>query len=256
MNTLQLIEGPFGIRMKDATALAVESLLKTLPKECREVLRKAAVPESTEFLFGERADISLVSAETVDRDGDVVIAKGMNLEFFRQNPVVTLAHKYDELPVGRAQWIKAVVRGIKAKTIYSKTPDEWQGPYLPEAVWQMTREGILRGKSIGFLPTKLRPPTSKESGVWKDVQAVIESAVLLEYAVAPVPCNQDALVEAVAKGYADEATLKRLGLSIERPKEIRRHFDRHAATIKALANIDADRIAEAVLRRIMDRGKV
>jgi hypothetical protein len=256
MNTTQLIEGPFGIRMKDATALAVESLLKTLPRECREVRRKSAVPESTEFVPGERADISLVSAETVDRDGDIVMAKGMNLEFFRQNPVVTLAHKYDELPVGRAQWIKAVVGGIKAKTVYSQKPDNWQGPYIPDAVWQMTREGILRGKSVGFLPTKLRPPTSKESGMWKDVRAVIESAVLLEYAVAPIPCNQDALVEAVAKGYADEATLKRMGLSFQRPKEIRRHFNRHAATIKAIARIDADRIAEEVLRRIKDRGRV
>lgn len=255
MKNTSLVDGPFGIRMKDSTALAVESLLKTLPQECRTLRKKSSLPES-EFIPGERADISLVSAETVDRDGDVVIAKGMQLDYFRANPIVTLAHKYDELPVGRAQWIKAVLGGIKAKTIYSQKPDDWQGPYIPDAVWQMTKEGILRGKSVGFLPTKLRPPTSKESAIWKDANIVIESAVLLEYAVAPIPCNQDALVEAVAKGYADEATLKRLGLSITKPTQIRHHFDRTKATVKALANIDTDRIVEMVLQRIKDRGKV
>lgn len=254
MKTTPLVDGPFGIKMKDSTALAVESLLKTLPKECQTLRQKSTLPDS-EFVPGERADVSLVSAETVDRDGDVVLAKGMNLDYFRANPIVTLAHKYDELPVGRAQWIKAVVAGIKAKTIYATRPDEWQGPWLPDAVWQMTKEGILRGKSIGFLPTKMRPPSSKEAGMWKDANVIIESAVLLEYAVAPIPCNQDALVEAVAKGYADEATLKRLGLTFE-PKKIKSHFDRHAATIKALANIDVDMIVEDVLRRIKDRGRV
>lgn len=255
MKNTALVDGPFGIKMKDSTALAVDALLKTLPKECQTLKKKSTLPDS-EFVPGERADISLVSAETVDRDGDVVLAKGMQLDYFRANPVVTLAHDYSGLPVGRCQWIKPVVAGIKAKTIYATRPDEWQGPWIPDAVWQMTKEGILRGKSIGFLPTKLRPPTSKETAIWKDCNVIIESAVLLEYAVAPIPCNQDALVEAIAKGYADEATLKRLGLSITKPTKIKAHFNRHAATIKALANVNVDRIVEEVLQRIKDRGRV
>jgi hypothetical protein len=75
---------------------------------------------------------------------------------------------------------------------------------------------------------------------------------LLEYAVAPIPVNQDALVEAVAKGYADEATLKRLGLPVpKRRSEI-------SLLVKALANIrlDPNKIAAQVLHKLANRGRV
>ncbi len=244
-----LVEGAFGIKMKEETARSLDSLLKTLPKECRSLKRKSSVPETTELQKGERADVSLVSVESIDREGEVVVAKGVALDYFQKNPVVTFAHRYDELPVGKAQWVKAVPGGIKAKTIYSEATE------TARAVWQMTQEGILKGKSIGFIPTKMRPPSAEEAH-WKNANAVIESSVLLEYAVAPIPVNADALVEAIAKGYADEAILMKLGLMRQKPRA--KKVDEVTVFLKALEKIriDPEKIAARIIEGYKNRGKV
>lgn len=256
----KLVEGPLGFPLADPIAKAVDALLKRLPKEC--TYRKASyAPEAVEFVQGERADISMVSAESMDRDGEIVLAKGVDLTLFRQAPIVTFAHKYDELPVGKCQWIKEVVGGLKAKTLYSTRPDDWQGPWLPDAIFALTQQGVLKGKSIGFLPTYIRSPTQEEVGrnpQWKNARAVIESCVLLEYAVAPIPVNQDALVEAVAKGAADRASLERLGLAL--PKSTTRSkptskLEAHRKTLEKIT-LDPDRIAGIVTTILSGRGQV
>jgi hypothetical protein len=249
-------EGPLGFPMPDALAKSLEQLIKTLPKDSAYSYRKGT-GQAVELVKGEKADISLVSTDCIDRDGEVVLPKGVDLSYFQKNPIVTFAHKYDELPVGKAQWIRQVEGGIKAKTVYTDAHD------LARACWQMTAEGILKGKSIGFLPTKIRPPNGEEPE-WKNASAVIESAVLLEYAVAPIPVCPEALVEAVAKGYADEALLTKLGLKLPtkpakksaRPRkagpDILTLFLKQLQTIR----IDPNRIADEVFRRIAERGRV
>jgi hypothetical protein len=58
------------------------------------------------------------------------------------------------------------------------------------------------GKSIGFLPLSIREATSEEKQRRPELAGVpiIDKAAGLEYAVAPVPCNPEAQMEAVAKG--------------------------------------------------------
>lgn len=258
----KLIEGPFGLKMKDDQAKTLDALLKTLPKECRTLRRKSGLPASFDLSPGERADVSMVSVESIDRDGDVVLAKGCDLKFFQENPVVTMAHKYDELPVGKAAWIKQVPGGIMAKTIYASRPEGWEGPWLPDACYSLTREGILRGKSIGFIPTRIRPP-SKDEPQFKNAAGVIETSILLEYAVAPIPVNQDALVMAVAKGIADAATLQKLGLKVPATKKAvrkrsQRILDENEIIMKALEaiKIDPEEIIRQVIHNLRQRGRV
>jgi len=255
----KLIEGPLGFPMPEILAREVEALLKSLPKDSAYRYRKAAgIPAAVEFVKGEKADISLVSSDAIDRDGEVVLPKGLELTYFQKNPIVTFAHRYDELPVGKAQWIRKVEGGIKAKTVYTDAHE------MARACWQMTQEGILKGKSIGFLPTRIRPPTGdelKSRPELKNANAIIETAVLLEYAVAPIPVNQDALVEAVAKGYADEEMLKRMGLKVSRhtsTKAVKDQVDLTATLLDALAGISIDpaRIADLVMKRMKERGRV
>lgn len=200
-----------GIPLKESIAKQVDHLVKTLPKELR-YKRQGVVAESSELIKGERASIALVSVETTDREGEVVLSKGLNTELFVRNPIVCWAHKYDIPPVGKCDWIKKISRAWKAKTTYSDSSE------LSRTVWKLTQEGILKGFSIGFLPTKIRSPTQSELAQWKNCERVIESGVLLEYSVAPIPVCQDALVEAVAKGRADTKTLNQLGFTIPKPK--------------------------------------
>lgn len=231
-------------------AREVDRLTKTLPKNCR-YKRVGTVTTKTDFVSGERADVSLVSVESVDRDKEVVLAGGMQLEVFRKNPIVTFAHKYDDLPVGSCQWIKTVPGGLLAKTVYSKKPEGWEGNWFVDAVYSMIQEGVIRGKSVGFLPLKIRGVTSDEISAhpeWEQASAVIEEASLIEYAIAPVPVNQDALVQSVAKGLTDKATLARLGLKLPsvrkavkkkaKPVDLVAEFAKHLEAIK----INPDRI--------------
>ena len=98
-------------------------LLKTLPKTKDYEYRKTLVGRPpTELNPGERSDVSWISTESMDRMGEVVLAKGMNDAQFQQNPLVTLGHAYWMPPVGKSLWRKRVkdgdLAGIKAKTQY------------------------------------------------------------------------------------------------------------------------------------------
>ena len=48
----------------------------------------------------------VVSTEAKDRDGDIIEAKGWELDNYRNNPVVLFAHKYNEPAVAKALTIE------------------------------------------------------------------------------------------------------------------------------------------------------
>jgi hypothetical protein len=209
-------EGPLGFPMTDESARRLEGLLRCQPSGSEwQYQRGFAADAAFEFVAGERADVSVITSAAVDRDFEVVLPEGVALEQFRKNPVVTFAHRYDILPVGRALWIKLVEQAIKAKTRYASRPAAWPGEWLPDAVWHMVQAGDLRGKSIGFLPLDGHPPTAEEIRTRPDlarVRWIYTRSLLLEYAVAPVQSNPEALVEAVAKGMISTEVCRRLGL--------------------------------------------
>ncbi len=207
-------EGPFGLPMKDAQAQALEAIIKTLPQPSEP---KFIVSEKapTELLPGERADVSWISTEDVDRDMEIVIAKGMDDSHFKLNPIVTLQHCYSLPPVGKSVWRKRYkdgnMVGIKAKTQYPKRPDSWKdADWPPDTTFTLIQSGLLLGKSIGFLPTKAHAPTDDEitallatrhsSLTTTPVRRIIDEWLLLEYACVYLPCQQNAVVEAVSKG--------------------------------------------------------
>jgi hypothetical protein len=78
---------------------------------------------------------------------------------------------------------------------------------------------LLRGKSIGFLPTKVHVPEAKEIDKygWKDVGLVIDEWLLLEYACTFLPAQQNALVEAVGKSSValPDEFIQAMGLSAD-----------------------------------------
>ena len=221
---MTLTEGPLGFPMPDKTARAVDALLRTLPKTKDYEYRKAlASRPPTELNPGERSDVSWISTESVDRMGEVVLARGMNDAQFQHNPLVTLGHAYWMPPVGKSLWRKRVkdgeLVGVKAKTVYPPRPEAWPAgdEWPPDKVFALVQAGLLQGKSIGFLPTRIHVPDTKEATErgWGDgVGLVIDEWLLLEYACVFLPANQDALVEAVSKGAValDAALLKALGL--------------------------------------------
>jgi len=200
--------GPLGFPMLDRQARALDMLLKTLPGGKEHAYRKAvAAPAPTELNPGERSDVSWISTESVDRSNEVVIARGMNDTQFAANPLVTLQHSYWCPPVGKSLWRKRVKdgerTGIKAKTVYPPRPTTWPAdkPWQPDQALALVQSGLMNGKSIGFLPTRVHVPDQREreKNGWEAVELVIDEWLLLEYACVFMPCNQDALVDQVSK---------------------------------------------------------
>jgi hypothetical protein len=209
LNEYGTTEGPLGFPMTDKQARALDLLLKSLPQGKDYQYRKAVLARApTELNPGERSDVSWISTESVDRANEVVIAKGMNDSQFAQNPLVTLGHSYALPPVGKSLWRKRVkdgsLTGIKAKTVYPPRPADWaeSQPWNPDQVFALIQAGLMNGKSIGFLPTRVHIPDDDErkKNGWEKVTLVIDEWLLLEYAAVFMPCNQNALVEQVSKG--------------------------------------------------------
>lgn len=220
-------EGPLGFPMPDRAAQALDAILKTLPRTDEFAYRKIVSEKSlTELSPGERADVSWISTEDPDRMHEVVLARGMDDSQFKLNPIVTLQHAYHLPPVGKSLWRKAVKdgtrRGIKAKTQYPARPRDWPEDAWPaDVAFSLVQTDLLRGKSIGFLPTKVHSPTEREKEQlgWSKVQLVIDEWILLEYACCFLPCQQNAVVEAVSKSLAiPDDFLRGMGLD---PTQIR-----------------------------------
>jgi hypothetical protein len=199
-------EGPLGFPMSDKAARELDALLRTLPD--RDYRRAVVEKATTELSPGERADVSWISTESQDRQGEIVLAGGMDDTHFKHNPIVTLGHRYDLAPIGRSLWRRKVrdgqMRGIKAKTQYPPRPADWPDDvWAPDAAFGLVQTGLMTGKSIGFLTLKAHAPNDHEIAqkpLLKDVSRIVDEWLLLEYACTWLPVNQDAVVEAVSKG--------------------------------------------------------
>lgn len=214
----------FGVPTTSDNARQWEARQKELEQEGLGFRRlhvvKAATPEV--FDEGEQADISIINDLTLDRDSEIVLPSGGDAKQFTSNPVITLNHNYNDLPVGRAAWVKQEPKGKKAerwkmKTLYAKRPDDWEGLWKPEEVFALVKGGYLPGKSIGFIAESRRQPTQKEIDIRPELvqcRGIIDRWTLIEVAVATVPCNPSALVEATSKGLVRKAVLDTLGITL------------------------------------------
>jgi hypothetical protein len=256
-------EGPFGFPMPDRACRAVDALLRRLPQTSDHAYRHALVPGGpTELSPGERADVSWISTESVDRAGEVILARGMDDRQFQLNPLVTLGHDYDLPPAGRSLWRRRArdgeLVGVKAKTQYPPRPASWPAgePWLPDQVFTLVQAGLLRGKSIGFLPLRVHAPDREEAkrhGWGENVRLVVEEWLLLEYACVSLPANQHALVEVVSKGERPLPAELRRALGLGRAPaaaDVERAVARVAA---ALPGLVGRAVAEAIERA---RGRI
>lgn len=257
------VEGPLGFPMSDRAAQTLDTLLKALPRTPDHSYRHLVVTKApTEINPGERSDVSWISSESPDRTREVVVAKGMDDSQFQGNPIVTLGHAYYLPPVGKSLWRKRVRDGarvgIKAKTVYPARPATWpeQDAWPPDQVFALIQAGLLQGKSIGFLPTKVHTPDSKEvqkNGWGDNVGLVIDEWMLLEYACVFLPANQDALVESVSKGNlaltAD--VMQALGVNMrteERIVPFTSLDEIRKAVLACIAAIDFEALAEKTIK--------
>lgn len=126
---------------------------------------------------GEAGTFEVVaSTESVDRQGEIVMQDGIDINNYMLNPVILFGHDYWSLPIGKAIEIvrqagKTVVRGVFASA---------EANPLAQQVRKLYEEGILKAVSIGFIPLEYNGNQ-------------ITKSELLELSFVPVPANPEAL---------------------------------------------------------------
>lgn len=194
--------GPLNTPMSDEFARKQEELLET-GEYTHVTLTKTNSFEA--FMEHEKADISIISDESVDKDGDVIDQKTIDFDAlgFKKNPIVSYNHNYDIPPVGKSLWQKTRAGQTKAKTQYIDRPEtlpssvEW----FPDSIFHMIKSGVMRAKSIGGL-VKFRSPTQEDfdkNPSWQGAKRISEKALIYEYCVCPLGINTNAIVEMVSK---------------------------------------------------------
>lgn len=156
-----------------------------------EMVRKQFITKIEETNEENRTITFVLSTENVDRDGDVIRADGWILDNYLKNPVVLFAHKYDSLPVARAEKVWVENGSLKAT---AKFATEKENP-LAENVYQLYKNGYMNAVSVGFIPIEYE---EKGEGYEYSKQE------LLEFSCVPVPANPEALISLAVKGMKKE----------------------------------------------------
>lgn len=156
----------------------------------------------------DRSVVASISSISVDRDGDVLIPQGCDASDFLKSPTVFFNHDYN-LPVGKCTAIKRSDKYLEATTIFAKRPENHHGDWLPDTLLSLFQQGVIHGFSVGFTPIEGRKPTVKDKQLFgNNVSHVYSKWKLMEYSVAPLPANQDALALAVSKGLISADSLQ------------------------------------------------
>lgn len=171
------------------------------------LVTKYYTADEVNFTPGERSFVAWVSTEQVDREGDVVVASGVDFKTeYLANPVVMAVHDYGRWPLGQCEWLK-VKSGPQWRGLYGKANVDDDAD--AEVVWKKIQKRTVRGVSIGFQPAKgmksaeWGPPTADElrkNPHWKGARRIIRRCVMIEFSVTPIGMNPSALIEAVSKG--------------------------------------------------------
>tara|TARA_Y100000310_G_scaffold321710_1_gene379715 strand:+ start:324 stop:1214 length:891 start_codon:yes stop_codon:yes gene_type:complete len=194
----------------DLNAGLADTVAKAHDKKPSEIefVRKGVITKS-EADEEERSSTELISTKDVDRDNEILLPRGADLTYYKQNPQVLWAHQYNVPPIGRAVWVKKKSEGLLAKTIYAATD-------LATEIWELVKGGFLPARSVGFIPIESHEPDEKELRKYPErtgARRVIDKWELLEYSVVPVPSNRQALQTAMAKGLVlSYSTIDSLGV--------------------------------------------
>ena len=130
----------------------------------------------------------VLSDESIDRMGDIIMSDGWNLEAFNANPICLFNHSPMH-PIGKWKGLKVEKGMLRGKL---ELAPEGTSPRIDE-IRKLVDAGILRAVSVGFRPTEVKQRAEKGIAVGY----VYTKSELVETSLVSVPANPNAL--AVAK---------------------------------------------------------
>jgi hypothetical protein len=171
----------------------------------------------------------VLSVERVDRSGDVVVLKGIDLSAHRRIPTVLFGHNRD-LIVGQAEdpggayTVRVEGDRLVAETYFHKHTE------FGEQAFRLVETKVLRGASIGFFPDASLVTKSGRVGLNGKDGHIFGKSELIEYSHIPIPDNNECIVEAVYKGFGGKPLAAPLldmlkPFAPERPATVTSGFD-------------------------------
>ena len=162
-----------------------------------------------------------ITTDALDRQDEVVLPAGGQFGEFLNSGAIFWNHDY-ETPVGYPDKAKHIIQGenyVEAGGIFMKRPADWQGEWFPDFVREFVNQGISAGinpgVSIGFIPLETRRPTKLDVQRYGERVTLVHSKWrLLEFSIAPVQANQEAVVTAVGKGLIKREVATRCGIPL------------------------------------------
>jgi phage head maturation protease len=161
------------------------------------------------------------STRRLDRDNEVIVPEGVNLDQYNLAPVLLFAHQWSATPIGSMQNTHNDGYGIKGVANFASTEKA-------QDIFTLVKEGHLRTSSIGFIPTEVVDQSNplftkllefalmnwgeftKEDA--RKVERFITRGIMLENSIVPVPANPDALIQAVHGKSLDPDLLRMMGI--------------------------------------------
>ncbi len=180
----------------DEAHAARESHLRVGPDGRERLLKVASAPSS--WNSKARSARFVMTSETVDRYGDIVVTNGVSTEEFAKNPVALLNHDSNDWPIGVWKNVEAKTRTRPPRMEGDLVLHESGGPIptVDQAAWMIER-GYMRACSIGFIPDWNNVEKALNAdGEWQG-GIKFNKAELLECSLCGVPANPQALAKGI-----------------------------------------------------------
>jgi HK97 family phage prohead protease len=155
---------------------------------------------------------AVISSETPDRQGDVLIPRGMIATEFMSNPVCYWQHNYSTPPLAMLDDVWLEDKVVKAKGTMTDTD-------MAKELFKLLKSKVVRGVSVGFkaVPGGTRKATPLDIERYgPEVKQVYSKWKLAELSFTSLPVNPEALIYAVEHGELDMIKVKSM-FGIEAP---------------------------------------
>lgn len=134
----------------------------------------------------------ILTSESVDRYGDIVVQSGLDLDQFSRNPQALMFHNSRSWPIGMWSDVTKILNGRPKRTegVLNFVPEGTDDD--ADRAARHVAAGSIRTVSIGFMPKDWEAITD-EDGRWTGFR--FTESELIECSLVPVPANPDCLAK-------------------------------------------------------------
>ena len=120
----------------------------------------------------------VISTDEVDHHGDIISARGWQLDTYKNNPVFMWAHDYARPVIGRAVEVWSEPHSLMARMEFAPTN-------FAREIAGLYQAGYQRGVSVGFKPLRFEERRHSKTGALLGLRFLEQE--LLETSAVPVP---------------------------------------------------------------------